>query len=150
MAYSLSLSSNHFLPLFSPITPFSLLKPLPTCNSGSTWVTLWLVTLANHNVTCGFLLFLSQDFFVVLYTSNIVVGNVTNVTNHSVTQVLSLQLSPSHKALTQIPLSFCISLTTFSLCNSDLSSTSNHAATLRLSLPYLLSHSKSSDLNEKY
>jgi len=58
-------------------------------NRGSTWVTLWLVTLANHNVTCGFLLFLSQDFFVVLYTCNIVVGNVTNVTNHNVTQILS-------------------------------------------------------------
>jgi len=55
-------------------------------------MTLWLVTLvtlANRNVTCAFLLFLSQDFFVVLYTCNIMIDNVTNVTNHNVTQVLS-------------------------------------------------------------
>jgi len=41
---------------------------------GSTWMTLWLVTLANNNVTSVFLLSLSQEFFVVLYTCDIVVG----------------------------------------------------------------------------
>ena len=43
-----------------------------------------------HNVTCGFLLFRLQDFVVVLYPCNIVVGNVTN---HNVTKILSLKIS---------------------------------------------------------
>lgn len=46
----------------------------------NTWV-----TLTNHNTTCGFLLFLLQDFFVVLYICNIVASNVTN---HNVTYIL--------------------------------------------------------------
>jgi len=40
---------------------------------GSIWVTLWLMTLVNHNVTNVFLLFLSQYFFVSLNTCDIVV-----------------------------------------------------------------------------
>lgn len=36
-------------------------------------MTLWLVTLVNHNVISGFLLFYLQDFFVYLYTCDILI-----------------------------------------------------------------------------
>jgi len=51
-----------------------------------------LVTLVNHNVTSGFLPSLTQGCFVYLYTCDIVVGQCHNVTNHNVTQVLSVAL----------------------------------------------------------